>query len=296
MPIYHLGGFTTLLHGPCYDACTDEVLRDTDRKGTLRGRIPCLRARELEDEKPDILTLYRIHPRWIHATPNVFIRTAHLNNLSCRQTPVSQRIMFSEYLIPCLHRCPWLANLAATTWTLRRRVHSWGSTRSPIEAFKTNTSTILSMIGSPKSENIVLAGTIRHPAKGSAVVDGMLLVTQQVWYGKITKKRAASLPPPLERDIDVEVKQWLISAGVTEDKLEWLSIWETYTVGLTRYGLRPTRNDVQGQRPGMTMDTTKLPDEAEPMVLDWIKQGRPDARTFFGDELYELMTADYSSS
>ncbi|KAF8908469.1 hypothetical protein CPB85DRAFT_1562773 [Mucidula mucida] len=146
-----------------------------------------------------------------------------------------------------------------------------------------------------KRKYTVLAGTIRHPSKGSDIVDGMLLVTQQVWYKNTTKRRAASLPPPAERDIDVRVKQWLISGGATEDKLEWLSILETYAVGLTRYGYRPTSNDVQGQ-PELTLDTRKLPDEAKPLVGDWVTQGMPDARTFFGDELYELMTADSSSS
>ncbi|KAF9018138.1 hypothetical protein BDZ89DRAFT_1074168 [Hymenopellis radicata] len=131
----------------------------------------------------------------------------------------------------------------------------------------------------------VLAGTIMHPSKGSEVEDGVLLITQQVWYKSISRPRAMSLAPLPERDVDVRVKQWLISGGATEDKLEWLSIWDTF--GLTVYGIRPFRNNEKGRRP-INVDMTIIPKDT---YLAWVAEGMPDERTYFGDEVYDMMTA-----
>ncbi|KAF9018136.1 hypothetical protein BDZ89DRAFT_1074166 [Hymenopellis radicata] len=131
----------------------------------------------------------------------------------------------------------------------------------------------------------VLAGTIMHPSKGSDVEDGMLLITQQAWYKSISRPRAMSLAPLPERNVDVRVKRWLVGGGATEDNIEWLSVWDTF--GLTVYGTRPFKNNVHGRRP-INLDMKTIPLAT---YQAWVAEGRPDPRTFFGDEVYEMMTA-----
>ncbi len=131
----------------------------------------------------------------------------------------------------------------------------------------------------------VLAGTMMHPSKGSKIEDGMLLITQQVWFKSLTRKTAMSRPPLRERDVDVAAKQWLINGGAGENEIEWLSVWDTF--GLTQISRYAYKNNVKGKRP-VLVDMTCLSREESQAYVD---AGMPDMRTYFGDELYEKMTA-----
>ncbi|KAF9067882.1 hypothetical protein BDP27DRAFT_1328200, partial [Rhodocollybia butyracea] len=115
----------------------------------------------------------------------------------------------------------------------------------------------------------VLAGGICHPDRGTAKdqEDGMLIVTHP----------AVTFP---EDKQDLAAKEWLMAGGVVEQDLEWICFWDT--VGITRMGLQPRRNERGRIRPVLIA----LKDgEWDSYSMEKLKGG--NLKTFLGEEEYE---------
>lgn len=124
----------------------------------------------------------------------------------------------------------------------------------------------------------VLAAGICHPDRGTAKdqEDGMLIVTHPVWY---TQRPPQPVTFPEDKQ-DLAAKEWLMVSGVAEQDLEWICFWDT--VGITRMGLQPRRNERGRIRPVLIA----LKDgEWDGYSMEKLKGG--NLKTFLGEEEYE---------
>ncbi|KAF9062636.1 hypothetical protein BDP27DRAFT_1336319 [Rhodocollybia butyracea] len=124
----------------------------------------------------------------------------------------------------------------------------------------------------------ILAGAICHPDRGTAKdkEDGILIVTHPVFS---PKKEPQTVTFPEDKQ-DIAAKEWLMAGGVAEEDLEWICFWDT--VGLTRMGLQPRRNERGRTRPVMI----KLTDEEWSKWVKIVMKGG-NLKAFLGEEEYE---------
>lgn len=99
----------------------------------------------------------------------------------------------------------------------------------------------------------ILAGAIRHPRYTSKEEDGILFMCRFI-QAYCNEARDPVLIE--EHSRDKEVKDWLMNeGGVKESEIEFVSMWDLSN--LTRSGVIPTCNNIQGPSPPPIRATTE---------------------------------------